>query len=231
MSSVQSPLSIVLTNFRSVSLFLGRPLAIQDDHQATDSPSNIDEAALNAPLTQSEIGPLPRGSTSNPYRLRAVPLSQPTLATFLILHHRLAGIIGRVQLSCFGLRPRQYRNVQECEQLFQNFRDNLPPHFRLDGDEQDHSLDDQAGYEWLVPQRQTLISKFHLARISLHRPYLLRSFRPGREGEVYAGSRHACVTSAVADIKLRTTLGGLDPLDRFKWMTVCSKARIARGEC
>ncbi|ORY35424.1 fungal-specific transcription factor domain-domain-containing protein [Naematelia encephala] len=184
---------------RSVSLFLGRPLAIQDGQMNCKPPSN---------LTDDEL------DQARPDR----PLDHPTKTTFLILHQRLADIIGNVQLECFGLQPRKYEDVLKHEAVFQSFKESLPPHFRLDGDA-DTSLDGLQAFGWLIPQRQSLISKFHLARISLHRPYLLRSLSDPR----YAASREACLQSAIADIQLRTiTMVAADPLERFKWMTVAS---------
>jgi len=206
---------------RSVSLFLGRPLAISDVEFTSLEPANIIDEQLQQPFSREQlsmVSALPDPRRRNPFYLRAWEMSFPTRSTFLILHFRLATIIGYIQISCFGLPKRTYDSVEECEGMFQRYRDNLPHHFRLDISEQDRSLDDVVGYEWLVRQRQTLISKFHLARISLHRPYLLRSFKQG--GPDYTKSREACISSAVADIHLRTTLTCSDPLDRFKWMTV-----------
>ena len=183
----------------SVSLFLGRPLAIQDNHFTTHEPANIADDQLGA------FFDLPK------------PFDHPTKSTFLILHFRLAQIIGNVQLTCFGLHPRDYSDVLGCEALFAGYRDTLPPHFRLE--RADTSLDEREGFRWLRHQRQTLISKYHLARISLHRPYLLRSF--GRRADPqFMTSRDACLFSSIADINLRMSLTDADPLDRFKWMTV-----------
>ena len=179
---------------RSVSLFLGRPHSIQNEQSTTFEPLNIPDELLSDPM------PLVR------------PLYTPTKSTFLILHYRLARIIGHIQDRCFGLCPRSYDDVLECEHRLQDFKDDLPPHFQMDNPVR---LD---GHEWLVTQRNNLISKYHLARISLHRPYLLRSFLGCQEE--YMVSREACLFSSIADIQLRTSLNDTDPLDRFKWMTV-----------
>ncbi|WVQ99897.1 hypothetical protein IAU59_007040 [Kwoniella sp. CBS 9459] len=192
---------------RSISLFLGRPVCIQDGHFTTREPANMHDDELDMPSV------FPRG------------INLPTKTTFLILHYRLAKIIGEVQLTCFNLNPRQYAEVQACEDKFIEFKDTLPPHFRLDREGTENSLDDTEGYRWLPTQRQTLNSKFHLARISLHRPYLLRSLGKGRGGRrenPYVASREALLFSAIADLRLRIHFNELDPLDRFKWMTVAS---------
>jgi hypothetical protein len=184
---------------RSVSLFLGRPLAIQDCHFTTHEPANVTDHDLTS------LSNLPR------------PFDRPIKSTFLILHFRLARIIGQIQCRCFGLHPREYNDVLDCENMLDLYSKMLPPHFRLEA--ADTSLDGHEGYRWLRPQRQTLISKFHLARISLHRPYLLRSFGK-RSDPQFMPSREACLLSSIADINIRTTLTDTDPLDRFKWMTV-----------
>ncbi|OCF37822.1 hypothetical protein I316_00046 [Kwoniella heveanensis BCC8398] len=190
----------------SISLFLGRPVCIQDGQFSTREPANMHDDELDMPSV------FPRG------------INLPTKTTFLILHYRLAKIIGEVQLTCFNLNPRRYAEVRACENKFIEFKDNLPPHFRLDREGTELGLDDTEGYRWLPTQRQTLNSKFHLARISLHRPYLLRSLGRGKAGREnpYIASREALLFSAIADLRLRIHFNELDPLDRFKWMTVAS---------
>ncbi|OCF57395.1 hypothetical protein L486_04853 [Kwoniella mangroviensis CBS 10435] len=191
---------------RSIALFLGRPVCIQDGEFTTREPANMHDDELEMPSI------FPRG------------LSFPTKTTFLILHYRLAKIIGEVQSTCFNLNPRKYSDVQECEEMFLRFKESLPPHFKLDREGTDFTLDDQQGYNWLPIQRQTLNAKFHLARISLHRPYLLRSLGRSKSRKVnpYIRSRDALLHSATADLQLRFMFNELDPLDRFKWMTVAS---------
>lgn len=188
------------TYFSSISLFLGRPSGIQAEF-TTREPSNITDDELSWADSSSV----------------ARPLSNPTKSTFLILHLELAKIIDYTQNRCFGLRARSYEDVKECEARFAAFAESLPPHFRLTGWEVDLNLDSLPGHGWLRPQRLTLTSKFHLARISLHRPYLLKSFR---KGGAYVASLEACVSSSVEEIVLRTRADVYDPLDRFKWMTV-----------
>ncbi len=179
---------------RSISYFLGRPLAIHDDKFSVVPPANIPD---------SELPVLPRPNW---------PLTTPTKSTFLILHYRLAQIIGRILTTCFGLSPRKHADVMACEHLMVDWIRNLPPVFNLD--DPDLRWDEQ--YTWLRLQRQTLISKFHQARIALHRPYLLHNG--------YTESRIACVVSAGAELRNRLHLleEDVEALDRFKWMTVAS---------
>ncbi|ORX38629.1 fungal-specific transcription factor domain-domain-containing protein [Kockovaella imperatae] len=192
---------------RSLALYVGRPFAVVSEY-TTRPPVNATDQSI--------------ASASHQDNIIIATLDNPTKSTFLILHYQLAKIIGEAQEKCFGISgKRRYKDVLDCEELFDAFKRSLPPHFRLDGDEADHSLDLSDEYKWLVPQRLSLISKYHLARISLHRPYLLRSFRH-RGDTMFAKSREACIESSVAEIQLRTALEGSDPLDRFKWMTVAS---------
>lgn len=179
---------------RSISYFLGRPLAIHDDKFSVLPPSN---------MTDDELTLLPRVDR---------PLNLPTKSTFLILHYRLAHIIGCILTTCFGLSPRKHAQVMECEYAMVTWMKALPPVFNFD--DPDFSWDSR--HPWLRLQRQTLMSKFHQARISLHRPYLLHAG--------YQESRLACVLSAGAELRHRLGLleNDADALDRFKWMTVAS---------
>lgn len=188
---------------RSISYFLGRPLIIQDSSFTTQQPANMHD---------SELELLPR---------RDWPLSTTTRSTFLILHYKLAQIIGQILASCFGLRPRIHADVMRCEGLMVKWQESLPPMFRLE--DPDTSQDDAQ--PWIRLQRRTLISKFHQARISLHRPYLLPSGRAD-----YAESRMCCVTSAGVELRHRLSLleTDQDPFDRFKWLTVSMVFRIRR---
>jgi hypothetical protein len=54
----------------------------------------------------------------------------------------------------------------------------------------------------------------------------LKSFR---KGGAYLASLEACVSSSKAEIVLRTRADVYDPLDRFKWMTVCQNSRSRLG--
>lgn len=140
------------------------------------------------------------------------PITVTTKSTFLILHFRLAQIIGIILTQCFGLTPRRHDAVMHCEYLLLEWEGALPPAFRFQNP--DTSAD--ATHPWLRQQRQTLVSKFHQARISLHRPYLLHAGFPQ--------SRMACVLSAGAELRHRLSLlkDDKDPFDRFKWMVVAS---------
>lgn len=140
------------------------------------------------------------------------PITVTTKSTFLILHFRLAQIIGIILTQCFGLTPRRHDAVMHCEYLLLEWEGALPAAFRF----QSPDTAQDAARPWLRQQRQTLVSKFHQARISLHRPYLLHAGFPA--------SRMACVLSAGAELRHRLGLlkEDADPFDRFKWMVVAS---------
>ncbi|KAL7412058.1 fungal-specific transcription factor domain-containing protein [Mrakia frigida] len=179
---------------RSISLFLGRPLSIQNDQSMVVAPANIHDSELDAP-------PSP-----------ARPLSSPTKSTFLILHKSLSSIIGSMQNLCFGIQPTSFRHVLQSDAAMVSWSQDLPPHFRFD--EPDTSLDVQL--PWLVSQRISLHSKFHLSRLSLHRPFLLRAI----VAEEFSASRDACVASAFGDMSLRLQMSDAHPITRFHWMVV-----------
>jgi hypothetical protein len=219
----------------SVSLYLGRPHAIFGGQRYTSQePANMagdelkDPTPVKSQLVEdaADVSPWQLDLTVYPEGVRGHPLFHPTRSTFLILHLRLAYVIGRMQLQCFGHKARKHeKDVVECEAMFESWAQALPPHFKIKGT--DHSLDHQPGYEWLRHQRKNLHSKYYIARISLHRPYLLAADAEGEgiEGgpNLYESSQDACMLSAVADLNLRTQADEADPLDRFKWITVSSR--------
>lgn len=75
-----------------------------------------------------------------------------------------------MQNLCFGIAPTSYAQVSLSDQQITSWTDELPPHFRMV--DPDTSLDDT--FPFLRSQRLSLHSKFHLARLALHRPFLVR---------------------------------------------------------
>ena len=221
----------------SLSLYLGRPHAVFGGQQYTSQePANIDSDQLhNTPPVNLDVYVEAAGDTQPwqldlsiyPNNVRGHSLDQPTRSTFLILHLRLAYVIGQMQRRCFGIKQRKHeKDVVECEEMFKAWARSLPRHFRME--DTDLSLDDKPEYHWLKRQRKNLHSKYYIARISLHRPYLLATGQKttaegtsdSTETDLYAMSRDACYVSALSDLNLRTQTDEIDPLDRFKWMTV-----------
>lgn len=141
----------------SVSLYLGRPHAVFGGQQYTSQePANIDSDQLhNTPPVNPDL--VEAATEKNPWQLdfsvypnhvRGQPLDHPTRSTFLILHLRLAYVIGQMQIRCFGLKQRKHeKDVVECESMFEAWAQSLPPHFRMQ--DTDRSLDDLPAYHWI----------------------------------------------------------------------------------
>ncbi|KAI6119296.1 fungal-specific transcription factor domain-containing protein [Pisolithus croceorrhizus] len=138
---------------RSYALVLGRPHAIQDDYTSTLPPSNVED-------------------DFTPAVVRSPPsLNTPTPMTFVILRHQLATVIGRMVHHFQKVRtPSHYSDVLALDEEVMKFITNLPPHFALDPDT---SLDETK--KFIPVHRFLLITETLFVRVSLHRPYLLRS--------------------------------------------------------
>lgn len=176
---------------RSIALVLGRPAAIQDVYTSTLPPSNVDDYAssdLHKPL----------------------PLSTPTLSTFMILRHTLAGIMGRVSHHFQQVRsPSHYSEVLALDDELVKFMQMLPAHYSV---EPDTSLDQSHPY--IPVHRFLLVTEVLFVRTTLNRPYLLRRLGSDR----YERSRQACFESALTDYRIRrvflatTTKEARDPV-------------------
>lgn len=108
--------------------------------------------------------------------------------------------------------PTTHRHVLLSDEELVNWAASLPPHFRLGNP--CTTLD--RAKPFLVPQRLSLHSRFHLTRISLHRPFLMRAI----VGDSFQISRSIAIDSALDDLALRLQLSDADPLTRFHYMTV-----------
>jgi len=120
------------------------------------------------------------------------PLSSPTPMTFVLLRHGLAKIMGGIVHHFQQVqRPTHYSEVLKLDDELTAFLDNLPPHFRY---QPDKSLDDKLPF--LVTHRFLLLTELMFVKITLHRPYLLRSDR-------YIQSRNACFNATVKYFHIR----------------------------
>ena len=120
------------------------------------------------------------------------PLSSPTPMTFILLRHGLAKIMGRIVHHFQQVqRPTHYSEVLKLDDELTAFWDSLPPHF---GYQPDKSLDDKLPF--LLTHRFLLLTEVMLIKITLHRPYLLRSDR-------YIQSRNACFDATVKYFNIR----------------------------
>ncbi|KAK7704208.1 hypothetical protein SLS57_010591 [Botryosphaeria dothidea] len=179
---------------KTIALSLGRPFAIVDQQCLVEKASNVwlddmdDETAASAPV---------------------LPVSEPTPSLSNRLCHELAIIIGAIQEKCFGLFTVSYDTVLALDREILEWRNRLPPYFRLE--DPDLSLDSRLPY--LAWHRLHLHSMYHFARVTLHRPYLLRPSITNR----FRTSHDACIASACADLSMRLQSLSQPLQDRLRW--------------
>ncbi|KAJ9104494.1 hypothetical protein QFC21_001990 [Naganishia friedmannii] len=162
---------------RTTALLVGRPTSISDAHTDTKEPANLDDEEV-------DVGDFdPKGHS----------LMHPTEYTQVILRHRLAEIMGRISDHTFAIRPPDYATVLRLDQELLDWQSKLPPFFAIH--HPDASLDSK--HHFLFVQRHLLACEFLFARITLHRPYLLRKRTSDKQ---YQYSRDAAIESAKADL-------------------------------
>lgn len=179
---------------KTIALALGRPFAIVDQQCLVRQASNVDLDDLS----ESEAEHVPEQ-----------PLSSPTQGLANRLAHELAVIVGRIQERCFGLFAVSYDTVLALDSEIVAWETRLPANFKLH--DPDTSLDAQL--PWLPWNRLDLHSMYHFARVTLHRPFLLRQSITNR----YRVSNDACISSACADLDMRLKYFGQSLSDRMKW--------------
>ncbi|GES60016.1 transcription factor, fungi [Aspergillus terreus] len=179
---------------KTIALALGRPYAISDHMCLIQAPENI--WLDNVPDEQSAM------VTSN-------PLSDPTPSAITLIGHGLAKIAGEIQDRCFGLYPAAYDVVVEMDEKLVAWKEQLPAYFALDS--ADTSLDSSRAF--LPWHRLSLHSAFHFARITLHRPYLLRESITNR----FRLSHEACISSASSDLKMRLRALTYGTAENMRW--------------
>ncbi|KAI8309255.1 hypothetical protein K4K61_001948 [Colletotrichum sp. SAR11_59] len=179
---------------KTIALALGRPFAIVDQQCMVKPASNVwlddfnDEEAAN--VTEA-------------------PLSEPTPSVFSRLAHELAVVVGKIQERCFGLFTVSYETVLTLDKEIETWRGRLPPYFELD--DPDTSKDERLPF--LPWQRLHLHSMYHFARVTLHRPFLLRQSITNR----YKHSHDVCIASACADLGMGLKMFSQPLNDRLKW--------------
>ncbi|KAH8820238.1 fungal-specific transcription factor domain-containing protein [Xylogone sp. PMI_703] len=179
---------------RMIALAIGRPYGISDAQSLIEEPENIwiddmtNEEALSA---------------------QPLPLSDPTPSVMSALTYRLSRVIGQIQERCFGIQSASYRDVLELDEKLVAWKDALPSYFAVE--DPDLVMDESRPFlKW---QRLYLHTSFHFARITLHRPYLLRSSITNR----YHFSRDVCLSSACADLKTRLSHQSSDSAGHYTW--------------
>ncbi|KAJ9107031.1 hypothetical protein QFC19_002900 [Naganishia cerealis] len=162
---------------RTTALLVGRPTSISDAHTDTKEPANLDDEEVD----------------SGDFDPKGHSLMHPTEYTQVILRHRLAEIMGRISDHTFAIRPPDYATVLKLDQELLDWQSKLPPFFAIH--HPDTSLDSK--HHFLFVQRHLLACEFLFARITLHRPYLLRKRTSDKQ---YQYSRDAAIESAKADL-------------------------------
>jgi hypothetical protein len=179
---------------KTIALALGRPYAISDHMCLIKAPDNI---WLDG-LTDEE------SSTAT-----AHALSYPTMSTATLLGSGLGKIAGEIQDRCFGLYPASYDMVIEMDNKLVAWKEKLPSYFSVE--DPDLSLD--GSHTFLPWHRLYLHSAFHFARITLHRPYLLRESITNR----FSLSHEACISSASSDLKIRLQSLNYGTSENMRW--------------
>lgn len=179
---------------KTIALALGRPFAIVDQQCLVKQAANVwlDE------LEDEEAATVPEA-----------PLSEPTASLFSRLAHELAAVVGKIQERCFGLFTVSYETVLTLDKEIETWRGRLPPYFELV--DPDTSKDGRLPF--LPWQRLHLHSMYHFARVTLHRPFLLRQSITNR----YRHSHDVCIASACADLDMGLKLFSQPLNDRLKW--------------
>lgn len=179
---------------KTIALAIGRPFAIVDQQCLVKRAANVwlddepDERAVTLP---------------------ALPLSEPTLSVYNFVAHDLAKIVGNIQERCFGLSTASYDTVISLDHEITTWAAKLPDYYRIE--DPDASLDEQ--HSFLCWNRLYLHSMYHFARVTLHRPYLLRQSITNR----FRRSHDACISSACADLAMRIEYLQQPLNDRLKW--------------
>lgn len=172
---------------RWLALILGKPPCINDAFCDTPLPLNVDDSTL---LSHSF------------HPSHTLPLSQPTMMTGLILRTQLCAIIGRFIYhlqkapSAKSSSPaEEYAEVKALDSELDQFIANLPRHYAIDNP--DTSLDNDPRYSsFITLHRYIVATQTLMARIALHRPYILRHLQDSASvSEMYAFSRTACFES------------------------------------
>ena len=105
------------------------------------------------------------------------------------------------------LKPTHYSEVLKLDDELTAFWEKLPPHFSY---QPDKSLDDKLPF--LVTHRFLLLTEIMFVKITLHRPYLLRSDR-------YIQSRNACFDAALKYFNIRQDFRAVNDTQKASFIT------------
>lgn len=183
---------------RSFSLATGRPYTVNNKH-----------------CMQMKIRNIWLDDISNDGVADALeqPISDPTPTIYHRYQQQMSVILGDIQDDCFGIAPTTtsyvtYERVLDLDKVLIAWADDLPTYFRLTSP--DTSMDlDRPFLPW---QRMYLHSSYHFARITLHRTYVLLESLTDR----FEFSRHACISSACADLRMKLNFRPNTMAERLK---------------
>ena len=170
---------------RSFSLATGRPYTINSKHCMQMKISNI---WIDDTSDEEAVGASER------------PIDDPTPSIYYRFQQKISVVLGDIQDECFGILPTTtsyvtYEKVLALDKTLLAWADDLPSYFRLTNPETSMDVD-RPFLHW---QRMYLHSSYHFARITLHRSYVLLVSITDR----FEYSRHACISSACADLRLK----------------------------
>ena len=172
---------------RYLGLLVGRPSRIQDEDCDVQPPStDVMQAHVTWGFT----------CTINDV--------ESTLR-FILLRTSMAKIMARLSKEAFGMKAASFAKTLELDRLLVSWAAELPEDFRILSREDrsarqhfDQHVDMHSTHRFL------LSAEYHYSRITLHRPFLLSSFKqPGEVGITYRESLEACYRSAMDDLWAR----------------------------
>jgi hypothetical protein len=183
---------------RSFSLATGRPYTVNKKHCMQMKIRNIwlDDKSDDDAVHSSEQ-----------------PISNPTPTIYYRYQQKMSVILGDIQDDCFSIVPTTtsyatYEKVLDFDKALIAWADDLPSYFRLLNP--DKLMDsDRPFLPW---QRMYLHSSYHFARITLHRTYVLLESLTDR----FEYSRHACISSACADLRMKLNFRPISMAERLK---------------
>lgn len=191
--------SFVYFTDRNLCMNLGRPTQIDDNVVDTLPPNEDDDLDIFPEMFAPAL----------PLKNNAGPAPSPL--SYTMHRHRLAVIMGKIISTYQNLHsPAHYGDIISIDKELEQHRRDLPTYFRSDINKRgdlfhvDTSWDDELPF---VPiHRYLLESEIDHIRVSLHRPYLLRT--SNKAGHRYDYSRRSCIAAAHRNILLRRDIIG-----------------------
>lgn len=183
---------------RSLSLATGRPYTVNGKHCMQMNIRNIW---------------LDDKSDDDAFHTIEQQISDPTPTIYHRYQQQMSVILGDIQDDCFGFTPTTtsyatYEKVLHLDNALKAWADALPSYFRLLNSDTSIDLD----HSFLPWQRMYLHSSYHFARITLHRTYVLLESLTDR----FETSRHACISSARADLRMKLNFRPCTMAERLK---------------